>query len=1241
MTEIMEVWDVKFPNKECMIPLQLNSTGPEGFFTSATMPELDRNEVPGSRIWELEDLLPMYPDQDIPNIQTYITAKKEFIEKSAKQKEDVPERGHFFSYQELFHRYGMHYDRIFNMQKPGTGKTGAAGGLAQKIRRHHRMNEIFGFIDLFNNRHRSNINGVIILVNNKLLRNEFRNQLIYKYSLPGEYDLESLQNKEAGSRSKAISSMLSDFITIETYRKFSSKISSMGETLEVAKKTIIERYSDKLIIGDEIHNIRIESGEGVQNGGTSKKKTDKRRQAITYGNLHYAFHVILRSKIILMSATVSINDAAEVADILNLILPLDKQLPIDRETFKEMSIDDLEPYYRGKISYVRESGTYLIQKHMGEYISGNEPGSKFVYNIGGKKYVTSKQVYTIPMITDVIGEDGEVWDKPTQGKVYIEHIKNSGLNMNLTEIETVDSEEMINASELEEKNEDTTDNVQIGESRNNNFFRQTGKLKQISNGIFPDGSYGTEGFNKYIKFDELINDYVGTPELIENIRDINHLRILSNKYADIIEILKIVDVLPGPCYAYTHLKLGSGAYYLGICLEQHGFEKYRGISYPFKNDPKTVPFNPACSLSMEDNHCDIEDLLELERKTEISDSFPKKLRYAILTSNINDTEINNIMELYNSAQNINGEYLKFLIITPFGREGINLAHSMKFILIDPGWNPSSEFQAKNRGIRELSHIYKIAQLKELYPNNPDIKLEIEIYNMCAYVEGVSISWELSLYQLSESKDIEIKINERYMKMIAFDKELHKRRNERVSDVGKEGTDECDYSTCTYPMYDPLPPIGYIDYTTYDILYSDELVNEIISKIKTIFKRTYNITLNELFGILKDFRKKSIVTALEKMIVGKIPMVNRIGNISYLYEDGENLFIYNEFPISSNLIMENTYSLNYYNKYPTVLDIQNIEDYISDDQIASQNKIFNLLYSDSDIGILSEMFDKLSFVNKIKIFEDLVVRDSSGDSPSIAKYIFNKYAKSFFTEKEPTRDIISSSQKLSSINQDKSKPGRKKKNVPAVEVNLEMVSPYRTAIPAIEAPGENVIFHILYGDLQSKSTISVSPTFKNAEGRIRLFKKSTGFWRDANDYESPVYRAIIVERRKDDIEKFKEKGLYGTILDDKFRIVNNPNNLEFMDGRKSKKGSICKNMHKDELTEIMYILRIDLSFLPRLDPFNTDDAEDFLIKKGINTSNFSTEQIRYYYYVLISRITRNDLCDVIYEDMDLKGLIYKV
>ena len=82
--------DIVFPSDDCLLPLQLNSDRKS--YTSARTPELDRADHPTERIWELDDLLLMYPDQDIPNIQTYITAKEEFKEKAAKPyTEPIPE----------------------------------------------------------------------------------------------------------------------------------------------------------------------------------------------------------------------------------------------------------------------------------------------------------------------------------------------------------------------------------------------------------------------------------------------------------------------------------------------------------------------------------------------------------------------------------------------------------------------------------------------------------------------------------------------------------------------------------------------------------------------------------------------------------------------------------------------------------------------------------------------------------------------------------------------------------------------------------------------------------------------------------------------------------------------------------------------------------------------------------------------------------------------------------------------
>ncbi|RPI81697.1 MAG: hypothetical protein EHM34_08185, partial [Nitrosopumilales archaeon] len=448
--------------------------------------------------------------------------------------------------------------------------------------------------------------------------------------------------------------------------------------------------------------------------------------------------------------------------------------------------------------------------------------------------------------------------------------------------------------------------------------------------------------------------------------------------------LKSIDI-PGPVYSYTHLKFGSGAIYLGLCLEEHGFEKYSGKRTAFAKNPR-VQINPSCTPMMEDQFCVEKDLQAVRDEKILFPEFTKKLRYAILTSKLTDTEINNIMALYSSPQNIDGEYLKYLIITPVGREGINLANSMKFILIDPSWNPSSQFQALSRGFRETSHEDKIKQFREL-TGDPTAKLDIGVYNLAAVNEVTGDSVDKQLYLLTEKKDIEIKIQERYGKIVAVDNEINRSRNQRLSDLGKEMTGECDYNICEYSAFDPSPG-NYIDYSTYDILYSDKVVLDIIAQIKEIFRTFFNITLRELLSRL-NYRKKLIIKAIAKIIDDKIMMNNRFGKSCYLIEDNGILFTQVEFPIRG------IYELDYYNQNLIINDDKELKEYISDDQLIIQNQVLQKILGISNQNEILLLLDTLEIFNRVKIFEDILILKYVNSTESLAIDIVEKhYEKSW-------------------------------------------------------------------------------------------------------------------------------------------------------------------------------------------------------------------------------------------------------
>ena len=63
-----------------------------------------------------------------------------------------------------------------------------------------------------------------------------------------------------------------------------------------------------------------------------------------------------------------------------------------------------------------------------------------------------------------------------------------------------------------------------------------------------------------------------------------------------------------------------------------------------------------------------------------------------------------MMELMNSYENRFGEYIKVIISSRTGRDGINLSNITQEHLTGSEWTPSANYQALSRGIRATSHV---------------------------------------------------------------------------------------------------------------------------------------------------------------------------------------------------------------------------------------------------------------------------------------------------------------------------------------------------------------------------------------------------------------------------------------------------------------------------------------------------------------------------------------------------------
>lgn len=164
-------------------------------------------------------------------------------------------------------------------------------------------------------------------------------------------------------------------------------------------------------------------------------------------------------------------------------------------------------------------------------------------------------------------------------------------------------------------------------------------------------------------------------------------------------------------------------------------------------------------------------------------------RYAILTREIVETSFNNIIRLMNCEANMESEYIKILISSRVGRDGINVNNVQQIHLIGLEWNQSSIYQAISRGVRVTSH----NNLIEKYRAG---NVTVNIFQHA----GVPSDEELGcvdneMYALSMEKDREIRRVLNMMKRCAVGCKIFYERNMAAKDL--DYSQECDYNLCQY------------------------------------------------------------------------------------------------------------------------------------------------------------------------------------------------------------------------------------------------------------------------------------------------------------------------------------------------------------------------------------------------------------------------------------------------------------
>ena len=296
-------------------------------------------------------------------------------------------------------------------------------------------------------------------------------------------------------------------------------------------KIIKQTYSNRVLIIDEVHNIRSEE---------SQKES---RDTIQYIDMVVRYSDNLR--LILLTANPMFNLSSEIVWILNLLLINDKRTEIsEKDVFDSdgnlKNIELLERASKGYISYLRGENPVsfpirLYPHHNKEKIV-KSPGIEI--DIFGNQIENDKKLSFL-----------ELYSSKLRDKQYNIYMKEVSKFKGLTKLRIEDETLLLQLGNIVFPNESDDYSDCYGENGINNCFNK----KTVGNKI------------EYSYKDNIVSEY---GEFMKK-------ELIGNYSAKIENILEIIDRSDGIVFIYTNW-IDSGIIPLVLSLEQNGYKKRDG-----------------------------------------------------------------------------------------------------------------------------------------------------------------------------------------------------------------------------------------------------------------------------------------------------------------------------------------------------------------------------------------------------------------------------------------------------------------------------------------------------------------------------------------------------------------------------------------------------------------------------------------------------------------------------------------
>lgn len=660
----------------------------------------------------LTDLFPDTLSAQDKQLQTKISGRREYVELTApRDVKLIP--GQPTSYQILSQRLIDITRVLLLFWEPGAGKTGAIGEIAEELRIRSLIEQVDGSFP-------SPINGAIVIAPNNIVLYEVK-RLLFCNHTRGYYQTAKLEavTKQRQQR-RAITEAMSVWYTFTSYGSFLGALQNPERNFARAK--IIDPNGNllpgqldnfrlacdhKVYFFDEIHHLQQSEGSEAADS----------RKGYEYNLIRNIREHCTNSIIVLLSGTPAVKDVEELRKIISILAGKDvpEKFNTDRgeltfsQLFEPNNVDLVREllfdYINGRVSYMVSPSTGVQVQYQGELLNA-------VYNDN----VTSKLKLYLSVMSVM------------QTRFY--------LAIRREKTSDVAFKSLIEASNFiypprKRAGTNVWEDV-IGEGAYATFItNEVGKSKRADQTkTTPKDIWSSPSLMK--TFQRGLNPNVPgeRAEIILNIArhsakfgailhaiefNIDTLKVLYNNNnitpSNVHELgISNIQVTPGCIYIFF-VSVENGLAPFCIALEALGYTRYRNADTAF------VTVNREFFPSPCDNRGNAMKKLKPEFKPWVSGAAAglitangsPPLQYGVITSKTDNSINQSLKELFNSAENVRGEYCRIIMVSQVGRAGINVFNCQQ-IHVEPWWDPGIEIQAEKRAMRldgfdELKKIY--------------------------------------------------------------------------------------------------------------------------------------------------------------------------------------------------------------------------------------------------------------------------------------------------------------------------------------------------------------------------------------------------------------------------------------------------------------------------------------------------------------------------------------------------------